>query len=131
MEHQPAIAANCEVDPLTMKDIEEAIIAQKARCTAKQLKHYKESNANNDQGGTFLIRKAKVDIRSCPKWKRAEIARSEADEGDGAKGPPTYSSRKLTCPVCKDQVETAKMQLFTPQGFRNINCSRCGCANVG
>ena len=31
MEHQPAIAANCEVDPLSMLDIEEAIIIQKAR----------------------------------------------------------------------------------------------------
>ena len=43
LEHQPAISANCEVDPLTMKDIEEAIIARKARCTAKQLKQYKDA----------------------------------------------------------------------------------------
>ena len=55
--HQAAIAANCEIDPITMGDIEDAIIAQKARCTAKQLKHFKEAKKDNEQGnGSFLIR---------------------------------------------------------------------------
>ena len=38
---------------------------------------------------------------------------------------PKYCSRKVTCPVCSEQIETAQMQLFTPQGYRNINCSKC------
>ena len=45
-----------------MKEIEEAIVAQKARCTPKQLKRYREAKESEDQFGTFLIRKAKVDI---------------------------------------------------------------------
>ena len=41
------------------------------------------------------------------------------------RSPPKYWSRKLTCPVCSEQIETAQMQLFTSQGLRNINCSKC------
>ena len=77
MEHQPAIAANCEVDPLTMNDIEDAIIAQQARCTAKQLKQYKDSRQKVEASGAFLIRKSKIDTRSCPKWKRPEREEEE------------------------------------------------------
>ena len=125
MEHQPAIAANCEVDPLTMKDVEEAIVAQKARCTAKQLKQYAEAKEKVDQHGAFLMRKSKVDVRSCPKWKRVEI-----EEADGPKEPEVigqqgYTNRLIRCPVCKDQVETAMMQLLTPLGFRYVSCSTC------
>ena len=36
-----------------------------------------------------------------------------------------YISRLITCPVCKEQVETARMQLFTPLGFRYVSCSGC------
>ena len=53
-----------------MLDVEEAIIAQKARSTAKQLRRYKDAKRKVDICGGFLIRKAKVDTRSCPKWKR-------------------------------------------------------------
>ena len=80
MEHQPAISANCEVDPLTMKDIEEAIIAQKARCTAKQLKQYNDAKEKVELSGAFLIRKSKIDTRSCPKWKRSERKEEEDRE---------------------------------------------------
>ena len=130
VEHQPAIAANCEGDPATMKEVGDPIVAQKARCTPKQLKHYREAKESDDQSGTFLIRKAKVDVRSCPKWKRSEVDGTKADDSIGVVGQPdigqpTYSSRKLICLVCDDQIETAQMQLFTLQGFRNINCSRC------
>ena len=124
--HQAAIAVNCEVDPITMSEIEEAIIAQKARCTPKQMKHYREAKKEDNQGnGGFLIRKGKMDTRSCPKWKRVEAAGTEVEDGAEARTPPKYWSCKVTCPVCKDQIETAQMQLFTPQGFRNINCSKC------
>ena len=125
VEHQPAIAANCEIDPITMKEIEIAIVAQKARCTPKQLKHYREARESEDQPDTFLIRKAKNNVRSCPKWKRSEAEGTEADDWKVDIGPPTYRNRKLTCPVCNDQVETGQMQLFTLRGFRNINCSKC------
>ena len=67
MEHQPAIAANCEVDPLTMEDVEEAIIIQKARCSGKQLKQFLDGRKKIDQAGAFLIRKTKIDTRGCPK----------------------------------------------------------------
>ena len=77
MEHQPAIAANCEVDPLTMNDIEDAIIAQKARCTAKQLKQYKDARQKVQVSGAFPIRKSKIYTRSCPKWKRSEREEEE------------------------------------------------------
>ena len=107
MEHQPAIAANCEVDPLTMLDIEEAIISQKARCTAKQLKHFKDARQNMEEVGAFLIRKSKVDVRSCPKWKRAECEGAELRKDDdtepGLPSSPSgqaYKSRLISCPVC-------------------------------
>ena len=60
-EHQPAIAANCEVDPITMMEIEEAIVMQKARCTPKQLKHFKDARLKIDEVGPFLIRMPKVE----------------------------------------------------------------------
>ena len=90
VEHQPAIAANCEVDPVTMKEVEEAIVAQKARCTPKQLKHYREAKESDDQSGTFLIRKAKVDVRSCPKWKRSEVDGTKADDPIRGGGPARH-----------------------------------------
>ena len=50
-----------------MLDVKEAIIAQKARSTAKQLRHYKDAKRKVDICGGLLIRKATVDTRSCPK----------------------------------------------------------------
>ena len=101
-----------------MKDIEEAIIAQKARCTAKQLKQYKDAKEKVDKVGTFLIRKAKVDIRGCPKWKRCEREGDEECEGGDEECKPAYTNRLITCLVSKEQVETARIQLLTPQGFK-------------
>ena len=95
MGHQAAIAVNCEVDPITMSEIEEAIIAQKARCTPKQMKHYKEAKKEDNQGnGGFLIRKGKIDTRSCPKWKRVEAASTEAAEDAGGWLPRTSWGRE-------------------------------------
>ena len=131
-EHQPAIAANCEVDPITMLEIEEAIITQKARCTAKQLKHFKDERQKVEEVGAFLIRKSKVDVRSCPNWKRVEcegteIRKDEYQEHAFPSPPPgqAYKSRLISCPVCKEQVQTAMMQLLTPLGFRYVSCSGC------
>ena len=52
--------------------------------------------------------------------------------GDETDGTPTnephgvlYASRLISCPVCNEQVQTAKMQLFTPLGFRYVSCSGC------
>ena len=136
-EHQLVIAANCEVDPIIMMEIEEAIITQKARCTAKQLKHFKDARQKTEEAGPFLIRKSKVDVRSCPKCKRAECEETEVrkDEGknEGQSSPPpghAYESRLISCPVCKEQVQTAKMQLLTPLGFRYVSCSGCEKAKV-
>ena len=127
-EHQLAIAANCEVDPLTMEDVEAAIVAQKVRCTAKQLKQFIDATQKVVVNGAFLTRKSKVDVRSYPTWKRSEIERSDIEvegksehEGEGL----GYTNRRRTCPVCKGQVETAGMQLFTPLGFRYVNCTGC------
>jgi len=115
-----------------MMGIEEAIITQKARCTAKQLKHYKDARQEAERAGPFLIRKSKVDVRSCPKWKRAECEDMEVRKNEGKDGtrlspPPghTCESTLISCPVCSEQVQTAKMQLLTPLGFRYVSCSRC------
>ena len=136
-EHQPAIAANCEVDPITMMDVEEAIVMQKARCTLKQLKHFKDARLRTDETGPFLLRKSKVYVRSCPTWKRAECEETmqpnmNYSAGDETDGTPTnephgvlYASRLISCPVCNEQVQTAKMQLFTQLGFRYVSCSGC------
>lgn len=82
--------------------------------------------------GGFLIRKAKVDTRSCPKWKRvekeSEDTTADLQEAESASRPPEcqeYISRMISCPVCSQQVETARMQLFTPLGFRYVSCNGC------
>ena len=60
-----------------------------------------------------------------PKWKRSEAtgASIEIDIDDEPK--ISYVSRLITCPNCDNQLEAAKMQLFTPLGFRYVNCRRC------
>ena len=97
MEHHPAIAANCEVDPLTMKDIEEAIIVQKARCTAKQLKQYKHAKEQVEQGGPFLISKSKNATRSCPKWKRTKRESEEERKEEEVECKQAYTNRLIKC----------------------------------
>ena len=131
-EHQPAIVANCEVDPITMMDVEEAIVIQKARGTRKQLMQFKDARSKSDGDGLFLLRKSKVDVRSCPKWKRVEVESTlqpsiGCPQGGQAESPHCveYASRMISCPVCKEQVQTAMMQLFTPLSFRYMSCSGC------
>lgn len=115
-----------------MVDIEEASITQKARSTAKQLKHYKDAKSKVDECGGFLIRKAKIDTRSCPKWKRVEQESEDTledlQEVDAPFMPPAcqdYTTMLISCPVCSQKVETARMQLSTPLGFRYVSCNGC------
>ena len=78
-----------------------------------------------DETGPFLIRKSKVDVRGCPRWKRSEVECRSHEEPAGADPRNFYASRLITCPSCKNQLEAARMQLFTPLGFRYVTCKNC------
>ena len=128
--HQPAIVSNLEIDPVTAEEVERAIYQQKIGCTAKQLKAYSEHQKKDaHQGKLTLIKKAKVDMRSCPKWKREgiteqDIVDQKADEigNDNEKD----RSRILTCQACGEGMETINMQLLCKEGFRDLYCKKCG-----
>ena len=69
------------------------------------------------------MKKAKLDLRSCPKWKRDESkAICHGQEEDPEKDPKNYDSRILTRPACSGDIETAGIQLFCKQGFQDIYC---------
>ena len=77
----------------------------------------------------ILIKKAKIDMRSCPKWKREESEESgtinkESDE-TAAKTKHGHS-RTLTCQACGGGIETKNMQLWSLDGFRDFYCKKCG-----
>ena len=68
--HQPAIVSNCAVDPITVEGVEEAIFQQKVGSTHKQIKTYREYKGKGGEDGILLlVKKAKVDARSCPRWR--------------------------------------------------------------
>ena len=90
--HQPAIAANCEVDPITTELIEEAIFSQKIGAGAKQLKAYKEEKSRGEAAGDMLLIKARIDFRSCPRWVRQEMdarVRTNTEVSGATAHPPT------------------------------------------
>ena len=93
------------------------------------------------------VKKVRLDVRASVKWKR--IYRKEGNEascshdgGNGLGGNSSsssssgstgeddmkvrYSSRKLLCTQCGAPKETAKMQLYTTRGFRDLHCGICG-----
>ena len=71
------------------------------------------------------------------KWKRkiAGTQHADAEKGaaaaeevrhQGSHGQNGYQSRSIQCTRCGSSQETRKMQLHTPQGFRDIHCKACG-----
>ena len=58
--HQAAISGNLEMDPITTEEVEKAIYQQKAGCTAKDLKAYKEHQAKEHIAATrFSLKEQK------------------------------------------------------------------------
>ena len=90
---------------------------------------------------------ARVSVKAVPKWRNGinwpptQISLNPNDEHSNLwhgtvqktrsenrlQAEPTYHSRKLTCCRlgCKGGTETAHMQLHTPQGYRNLQCTAC------
>ena len=107
--------------------VEEAIFRQKFGTTQKRLKAFKEFKDRSEEHETMLVKKARVDLRSTPRWARImKKMCSPIDAQDVEVATVMYSSRKITCTQCQHQNETALMQLRTTKGFRAIHCARCG-----
>ena len=138
--HQPAIKANCQLTASEERTITKAIFAEKRGVTDKQIKAFEENQAKEGQAENILIKRAKVDYTSCPKWKRVEkggsFTHDSSTDGHNGNGqgddmglpvvrPWPYEERVIKCPACEANIETAKMQLFCHQGFRDIHCSTC------
>jgi hypothetical protein len=138
LAHQPAIMAVTKTTDIEKDILVRSILAQKVGHNIKVDKLYDEYEARDKTNNTSLdtkmkIRKAKISLIKPIKWKRryAEGPRGEGqeqqDEGEeGTQGRSEYQSRKLQCTRCDAFQETRKIQLHTPQGYRDVHCKACG-----
>ena len=120
--HHPGIKGVCMIMADEKAKVEEAIFRQKYGTTLKKIKAFNEHKIRED-GDTLLVKKARVDIRSCPKWGR--VTKSNVTTPSD-KPQAMYSSRRIACTQCQHQNETALKQLRTAKGFRAIHCAKCG-----
>ena len=83
-------------------------------------------------GEKLKLKIAKLATNIPVKWKRcfsSLVPHQEEDpqgEVDEAKHAPKYESRMIRCTRCQELQETKRIQLHTPQGFRDIHCRSCG-----
>ena len=118
------------MDPITTEEVERAIFQQKVGCTARDLKAYKQHQAEGaHRGDMLLMKKAKMDTRSRPEWKGEEGEQVERpnneDENEGLKHGKNYS-RILERQACGKGIETKNKQLLVQEGFRARHCIACG-----
>lgn len=124
--------------------VEDAILQQKIGYNASFKRQLELARSLTDPI-PLLIKKGRIDAKSCPMWKRVEVydrrqnhntdihsdtatdtsaeqcwtGRSETDY------KCNYVNRYLSCPCCGHNLETAHMHLFTSQGFPDTHCPVC------
>ena len=102
--------------------VEEAIFRQKYGTTLKKTEALNE-HKRRDDGDTLLVKRARIDIRSCPKGGR--VTKSNVTT-QSDKPQVMYCSRTIACTQRQHQNVTALMQFRTATGFRATNCAKCG-----
>ena len=83
MGHQPAVKINCLVSKQVQEQTEIAIFEQKYGTTSAQAKALQEHKERNDAQELITLKLARIDKRSCPKWKRSEVNDDARDENSG------------------------------------------------
>ena len=138
LAHQPAIKAITKTTDDEKDILVRSIMAQKAgHCTkaGKLYEDYKKwDKEEGDPPNVIKIKKAKIAMMAPVKWKRRIVETQTAEEGaaaedanhQGSPGQKGYRSRSIQCTRCGSFQETWKMQLHTPQGYRDIHCKACG-----
>ena len=101
----------------------------KEKQTAKETGILTESS--DEQDGTILLRIARIALGTSVRWKREiknkdnhEMQTGSASSDSNEKAQ--YCSRLLACTRCGTEQETKDKQMRFKEGFRAINCKKCG-----
>lgn len=107
--HQPCMKGNCIMGAASKERVEEAIFRQKYGTTAKAIKAFIQYKERGVEGEVLLAKMARLDTRSCPRWKRerAPGAPTQAPITMLDEEPSTYATRPIRCGVCNHGNETA------------------------
>ena len=97
--HHPGIKGVCMMMADAKAKVEEAIFRKKYGTALKKIKAFNEHKSRDD-GETVLVKKARVDIRSCPNWGRVTKSNVTilSDEPQ-----LMYCSRMIACTQCQHQ----------------------------